>query len=93
MTENNSLNNNVDLILNNCSYLFKGNKPLLIEDRKIAIQSAIDLLNSDDILLLLGKGKEQFLIRNLGRESYEGDYIIASEYLKEINKSKEEDYD
>ncbi len=93
LTENNSLNNNVDLILNNCSYLFKGNKPLLIEDRKIAIQSAIDLLNSDDILLILGKGKEQFLIRNLGRESYEGDYVIATEYIKEINKTKEEVYD
>ncbi len=92
LTENNSFNNNVSSILNNIVSLFKANKPILVEDRKIAIECAIDLLNTDDILIILGKGKEQFMMRNLGRESYEGDYVVASEYIKKINSIKE-DYD
>lgn len=92
LTENNSLNNNVSSILNNCVDLFKNNMPILVEDRKIAIESSIDLLNSDDILVILGKGKEQYIVRNLGREAYEGDYVNATEYIKKLNSLKD-DYD
>lgn len=84
LTEGDSYNGNISSILKNGEELFKKNKPLIIEDREVAINCALDLLNNDDILLILGKGKEKYIIRNLGKESYKGDEEIAKEGIKEI---------
>ncbi len=91
LTENNSYNSNVDTLLNKAMPFFEKNKPILVDDRKIAIESAIDLLNTNDILLILGKGKEEFIVRSLGREAYDGDSKIASDYLKYLATLQNDD--
>ena len=58
--------------------------------RSSAIENGIDLLNDDDILLILGKGDEDFLTMGLGREFYYGDAYYA---LKYIRKRKEKEYE
>ena len=61
---------------------------LFIEDREIAIESAIELLNSQDILLILGKGNETTITRNLGKQAYKGDKNVVIDFL---NMNKEND--
>lgn len=59
------------------------NKPtVVIESREDAIAMAIELLNSGDMLLCLGKGQEKYMYRSLGREQYDGDSAIAKKYIK-----------
>lgn len=54
---------------------------LIIEDRYQAIREAIQLADKDDTILLLGKGDEEFIYREFGREPYEGDDNVAREVL------------
>ena len=81
LTQNKTYVGNTLNILKNMEGYFIKNKPLIIEDRRIAIEAAVNLLNSDDILLVLGKGNEQFITGNLGKESYDGDYKITKECI------------
>lgn len=84
LTEGDTYSGNVTTILNDAKDFFIKQNPLIIEDREVAINCALDLLNSDDILLILGKGKEKYIYRNLGRETYKGDEEVAKEGIKEI---------
>ncbi len=87
LTELSTYSGNINSILLDASKYFDEYKTLIVEDRKYGIESAIDLLNNNDILLILGKGKDGFIIRNLGKEKYEGDYNIAKRYSLEIENS------
>lgn len=84
LTEVSTYSGNINTILAEAIKYFDKYETLMIEDRKIAIECAIDLLNSDDILLILGKGRETYIIRNLGKESYPGDYMVAKEYYAKL---------
>lgn len=84
LTEGNTYNGNVTSILKEAKDFFKDQNTLVIEDREVAINCGLDLLNSDDIFLIFGKGKEKYIIRNLGKETYEGDEEVASKGIKEI---------
>lgn len=57
---------------------------IIIEDRKEAIESAISILGKNDILLILGKGDEKFLYKEFGKEYYEGDDVVAKNYIKKL---------
>ncbi len=46
----------------------KTNNYEVILDRKLAIKKGIDMMNKDDILLILGKGHENYQI--IGKEKY-----------------------
>lgn len=96
LTEGDTYSGNITSILKNANIFFKNSNTVIIEDREVAINSAIDLLNSGDILLILGKGKEKYIIRNLGKESYKGDEEVAKEAieksLKESSLYTYEDY-
>lgn len=61
--------------------LVKSSKTIIIEDREIAIENAISLLNKGDILIITGKGNENYLITVDGRIPYETDKNIALKYL------------
>ena len=88
LTENNTYSGDITNVIKKVYPYFINLKPLVIEDRIIAIESAIELLNKDDILLILGKGNENTITRNLGRESYIGDKKAA---LMAISKRIEEE--
>lgn len=49
--------------------------------RSVAIELAIELLNSDDVLLVLGKGSESYMNMGLGRQFYSGDKHFVVKYL------------
>ena len=83
LTQNRTYVGNTLNILKNAETYFVKNRPLIVEDRRFAIEAAVNLLNSDDILLVLGKGNEQFITGNLGKESYDGDYKIAKALIEE----------
>lgn len=89
LTENNTYSGNIFNVLKEIHY-FDNFKPVVIEDRIIAIESAIELLNKDDILFILGKGNETTIIRGLGKETYIGDKAAA---IKAINKRLNEEND
>ena len=50
---------------------------IIIEDRFDAIRQAIELVNVDDTILILGKGDEDFIYRSFGKEKYMGDDKVA----------------
>lgn len=67
--------------ISNCKYL-------LIEDREEAIEEAIELLNKDDTLMILGKGNENFLYKGLVKKDYIGDKPLAYKYLNKRLKEE-----
>ena len=52
----------------------------VIESRKLAIKRGIDLLDSNKMLLILGKGNEDFILMN-GIKLYHNDYIEVEKCL------------
>ncbi len=63
---------------------------LIIEERKSAIEEGIELLNSGDTLLILGKGNEVSLYKGLGKEYYDGDRKVAEMYLRKREEEENE---
>ena len=72
-------------IIDICNSIASGIKHtnyIIVEDRYDAIRQAIEMAESGDCVLLMGKGDEKFIYREYGREPYEGDDAIAVEILK-----------
>lgn len=63
---------------------------VIIEDRRIAIEQAIESASKDDIILILGKGHEQFMASTIGNEPYPGDKYIVRNAIKKIFNQGEE---
>ena len=71
-------------IVDICNEIASGIKKtpyIIIEDRYQAIREAIQLAEDNDTILILGKGDEEFIYRDYGREPYEGDDNIVREVL------------
>lgn len=49
--------------------------------RRTSIELALDILNSNDVLLILGKGSESYMNMGLGKEYYSGDKHFVVKYL------------
>lgn len=64
---------------------------VIIEDRRIAIEQAIEIANKDDIILILGKGHEQFMASSIGNKPYPGDKYVALSAIKKIFEGEDED--
>lgn len=54
---------------------------IIIESRYDAIRQAIEMANKNDTILLLGKGDEEFMYGEFGREAWIGDQNAAKEIL------------
>lgn len=63
---------------------------VIIEDRRIAIEQAIEIANRGDIILILGKGHEQFMVSSIGNEPYPGDKYVALEAINKIFEGEDE---
>mgnify|MGYP000237719974 CR=1 FL=1 len=57
---------------------------IIIPNRAVAVEQAIEQASPGDVVLLLGKGHEKFIALEVGQREYEGDKAIA---LKAIKKS------
>lgn len=64
---------------------------IIIENRYDAIYQAIQLANKCDIILVLGKGNDQYMALESGREPYIGDVNIVKEILKEYEQVEKRD--
>lgn len=68
---------------------------VIIENRYDAIRQAIEMANSNDTILILGKGDEDYLAREFGDDPWMGDDkavrdILNRYYLKEHNNEIDE---
>ena len=73
----------VDICNDIIKYLKPFNKPFeVIEDRKTAIIKALEERKENDVLVILGKGDEDYQITKNGYEPYEQDINIVKNYLK-----------
>ncbi|MBO4359209.1 MAG: hypothetical protein J5796_05360, partial [Erysipelotrichaceae bacterium] len=90
LTENESLEGEVMNILDRCSRFSRTNKVVHCPMRSIAIENAIDLLNRNDVLLIIGKGNEMFLEMGLGKEYYHGDRYYARKFIDKRRREENE---
>ena len=74
-----------------CQQIAKGIEDtnyIIIEDRFDAIRQAIELANSKDTIIILGKGDEKFLYEEFGKEPYIGDDQAVIEILDNYYKGE-----
>lgn len=57
---------------------------VIIENRSEAIAQAIELADSGDTVVILGKGNETYMYRDYGTQYYLGDNRVAVEVLKQM---------
>lgn len=92
LTEDDPRNEDVRAISNKIAEGIKGNY-VIIENRYDAIYQAVELANTNDVVLLLGKGNDQYMAKAHGREFYLGDIEIVKKIIQEyIVDYKEEEF-
>ena len=93
LTEDDSLERDINDYLDIASSYVKKALCLKIEDRASAIEEAIELLNKNDNLFILGKGSEKFIYKSLIKQNYEGDKELAIRFMnKRLREEKEVKY-
>ena len=88
LTENESQDSSVMEILERCDRFERNGRILYMPMRSQAIENAIEIMNRNDTVLIIGKGNERFLSMGLGKEFYHGDKYYA---VKFINKRRREE--
>lgn len=88
LTSDDSIDFNAGDNIKYASKLLANKRHLLVEDRETAIEEGVNLLNSGDYLVLLGKGRKNFIFRGDEKIPYEGDKNLAIKYMK-IRKEEE----
>lgn len=91
LTEDDPRDESILDIANEIAQGIKNTNYIIIEDRYDAIRQAIEMADSKDTILLLGKGDEDFIYRDYGKEKYKGDDTIARECIHEFYFNKEEE--
>lgn len=62
---------------------------VVVSDRSVAIEQALEIAMPGDIVLLLGKGSEDFMSLPIGQIDYLGDKTIVEQYFKRVNQIQE----
>ncbi|MBP5280457.1 MAG: hypothetical protein J6Z03_08225 [Erysipelotrichaceae bacterium] len=88
LTENESLDSEVMEILNRCSRYITSKRVICISMRSSAIENAIEIMNKNDTLIIVGKGNERFLSMGLGKEFYYGDKHYTRKFI-DVRRSEE----
>lgn len=91
LCENNPRDESVIEICQDISQNIVDKNSVIIEDRSIAIDTALNMLNANDTLLILGKGNEKIMYREFSNDYYEGDLKIATNIIRDILNKEEED--
>lgn len=86
LTEDSNFDNKIDQTLTKAAQYIKTKPYLQIEDRITAIETAIDLMNYGDTLLILGKGNEKILNKGYIKENYIGDAKVVKNYIERIKE-------
>jgi UDP-N-acetylmuramoyl-L-alanyl-D-glutamate--2,6-diaminopimelate ligase len=59
---------------------------IIVDDRYTAIAQGLELAVPGDIVLILGKGDDRYMERGIGKDSYQGDDVVALDLVKTIGK-------
>lgn len=97
LTEDDPRDEEVIDIANQIAQGIKKTNYIIIEDRYDAIRQAIEMVNMNDTILILGKGDEDFIYRDYGKEKYMGDDKVARAcihkyYFQEDKENDEQVY-
>lgn len=93
LTEDDSFELDINENLINARNIIPDTNCLLIEERESAIECAIELINKNDTLLLLGKGSEKIIYKGYTKAKYLGDRELAKKYMdKRLKEEAEIDY-
>ena len=90
LTENESLESEVMEILNRCSPYIKSKRVICIPLRSSAIENAVEIMNKNDTLIIVGKGNERFLSMGLGKEFYYGDKHYTRKFIEKRRSEENE---
>ncbi len=90
LTENESQDSGVNDILERCDKFKQETRFVYISLRSQAIENAIEIMNKEDTLLIVGKGNERFLSMGLGKEFYFGDKHYAKKFIQKRRKEENE---
>ncbi|MBQ1625767.1 MAG: hypothetical protein II096_07030, partial [Erysipelotrichaceae bacterium] len=90
LTENESQDSSVMEILERCDRYERNGRILYMPMRSQAIENAIEIMNRNDTLLIIGKGNERFLSMGLGKEFYYGDKHYAVKFIKKRRREENE---
>lgn len=82
LTEDDPRDENVYDIASDIAEGIQKTNYIIIEQRADAIRQAIEMANTGDTILVLGKGNEIFMYREFGREPYQGDHRLAREMIE-----------
>ncbi len=93
ITEEDPRTENSLQILEQIAAGIKNTRHIIILDRYLAIRQAIELANSDDTVLLLGKGNEEHIYRENGKVPWVSDVIASEQIIKSIQEEKENIHD
>ena len=89
LTENESLEGEVMNILSRCDrYTRKDARVIHCDLRSQAIKNAIEIMNQEDTLIIIGKGNEKYLNMGLGKEFYQGDRFYVQKYLEKRKRGE-----
>ena len=77
-------------ILERCDRYEKKTRFLYMPMRSQAIENAIEIMNRNDTILIIGKGNEKFLSMGLGREFYYGDRHYAVKFISKRRREENE---
>ncbi|MFV0396200.1 MAG: UDP-N-acetylmuramoyl-L-alanyl-D-glutamate--2,6-diaminopimelate ligase [Coprobacillaceae bacterium] len=91
LTQMDDRGEDVESICSDIQKELKDINSVIITSRQIAIEQAVELACKDDVILILGKGHEQFISLSVGKADYPGDKIIALEAIKRIYGGEEDD--
>jgi len=83
VTSDNPRNEDIEDIIKDIQSGFNLDNYLVIKDRELAIKHAMGILDSKSILMILGKGRENYQIEN-GEKTYHNDVEIVEKLINEI---------
>ncbi len=92
LTSGDTYGKDISDLLNKAEKAVTKTKCVVINDRQSAIEVALDSANSEDIVLLLGKGEENFIYKQNGKVHYDTDEVITRNYLKRMNDTSLDAY-
>ncbi|MBQ9158248.1 MAG: hypothetical protein IJ136_02810 [Erysipelotrichaceae bacterium] len=90
LTENETLDSGVMEILERCDRFENNGRILYMPMRSQAIENAIEIMNRNDTLIIIGKGNERFLSMALGKEFYYGDKHYAVKFIEKRRREENE---
>ncbi len=90
LTENESLESEVMEILNRCNRYIKTKRVICIPLRSYAIENAVEIMNKNDTVIIVGKGNERFLSMGLGKEFYYGDKHYTKKFIEKRRSEENE---